>query len=122
MLLATVSTDLFCCLIQCDVNKLNDGDYINISYFHALGFTYKYDYVKILSNIDKTKLIIGYSSTTFNIINFEIDEQKIVGLKYKGKRYYAIEEGELTASNGDVRKDKTFIGYNGVPETGTMEV
>lgn len=52
------------------------------------------------------------------------DETKIVGIKYQGNMYYSniYEPHTLTASQSDVRTGKTFIGYDGIPETGTMEV
>ena len=55
-------------------------------------------------------------------VYFEIDAQNIVGVKYKGKYFYNVQPSSLTAGQGDVRKGKTFIGWMGYPESGTMEV
>lgn len=52
------------------------------------------------------------------------DKEVLVGLKYKGAMYYSnvYEPGVLTAGQPDVKTGKTFIGWMGIPETGTMEV
>ena len=52
------------------------------------------------------------------------DNKKVIGLKYNGDVYYKqiYPSGTLTAGQSDVKAGKTFIGYMGVPETGTMEV
>lgn len=55
-------------------------------------------------------------------IYFEIDVENIVGVKYKGKYFYNIPSNSLTAGQSDVREGKTFIGWMGYPESGTMEV
>lgn len=58
------------------------------------------------------------------LYNGESDEKKLIGLNYNGQMFYSnIYDPEvLTAKQEDVKKDKTFIGYAGIPETGTMEV
>lgn len=50
------------------------------------------------------------------------DYSKVIGLKYENEYFYKQEEGLLTAGQPDVRAGKTFIGWQGYPETGTMEV
>ena len=50
--------------------------------------------------------------------------QKLKGLMYKGLMFYTYvyEPHILTAKQNDVLQGKTFVGYDGIPETGTMEV
>lgn len=52
------------------------------------------------------------------------DETVLLGLRYNGNMYYSniYDPYTLTAGQGDVKAGKTFIGYMGIPETGTMEV
>lgn len=50
------------------------------------------------------------------------DYSKVVGLKYEGDFYYKQNPQTLTAGQSDVRAGKTFIGWMGYPEVGTMEV
>lgn len=52
------------------------------------------------------------------------DETVLIGLRYDGDMYYKqiYPAGTLTAGQPDVKTGKTFIGYMGIPETGTMEV
>lgn len=50
------------------------------------------------------------------------DKNRIIGVKYKNKTFYNVFNHSLTAGQGDVREGKTFIGWIGYPETGTMEV
>lgn len=62
----------------------------------------------VFSNGDKLELAPDYSN--------------IIALKYDGEYYYKHEKGTLTATPQDVLNGKTFIGYEGLQETGTMEV
>ena len=48
--------------------------------------------------------------------------EELIALKYNGEYYYPIKGGVMTAGQGDVRAGKTFIGWMGYEETGTMEV
>ena len=47
--------------------------------------------------------------------------QKLVALRYNGEYYYRSASGMLTAGQPDVKEGKTFIGWMGYPETGTMK-
>ena len=49
------------------------------------------------------------------------DTENIIGVKYKGKTFYSLQGGQLTAGGPDVRKGKTYIGWMGYPETGIAE-
>lgn len=72
-------------------------------------------------NVDGSKILIA-NSTNMNKLISSIDNSEIIAIKYKDKYYYKQEGGQLSAGQGDVRAGKTFIGYQGYPEIGTMEV
>lgn len=57
-----------------------------------------------------------------NKLELAPDYSNIIALKYDGEYYYKHEKGTLTATPQDVLNGKTFIGYEGLQETGTMEV
>lgn len=50
------------------------------------------------------------------------NENELMGIMYKGNYFSRTKNHVLTAGQGDVREGKTFIGWQGYPETGTMEV
>ena len=52
----------------------------------------------------------------------EADISNVIGLKYKGNYFYRQDPHILTAGQPDVRAGKTFIGWMGTQEVGTMEV
>lgn len=56
------------------------------------------------------------------LIETDLDFTKVVALVYEGEYYYKQKAGILTAGQSDVRAGKTFIGWQGYAETGTMEV
>lgn len=83
--------------------------------------------LSLVSNQSKiiadTLLLTKY--TTYNeirYINAVRNYQDLIALKYNGEYYYPQRGGVLTAGQGDVRAGKTFIGWMGYEETGTMEV
>lgn len=66
-------------------------------------------------------------TTRNNVINFYSprESKELIGLRYNGQMFYSdIYKSSklLTATQEDVRAGKKFIGVDGVPETGTMEV
>lgn len=71
------------------------------------------DYKTIIKKTDG-KVSLFYPTTS----------QKLKGIKYKGNMFYSYiyEPHMFTAKQSDVALGKTFIGYEGIPETGTMEV
>ena len=71
---------------------------------------------------DGTRVIICQNSTKMTILSKPKDNENLIGIYYKNKFFSSVEANKLSAQTSDVRKDKTFIGYNGIPETGTMEV
>ena len=62
----------------------------------------------------------GYTELLALCTNSE-DTENIIGVKYKGKTFYSLQGGQLTAGGPDVRKGKTYIGWMGYPETGIAE-
>lgn len=55
-------------------------------------------------------------------LSLEEDLTNCIGLKYKGNYFYRQDPHILTAGQPDVRAGKTFIGWMGTQEVGTMEV
>ena len=55
-------------------------------------------------------------------LNMTEDMQNVIGVRYKDKVFYRLDYNSLTATQADVVAGKTFIGNNGMLETGTLEV
>lgn len=73
--------------------------------------------------IADTLLLTKYASyNEIRYINAIKNYQDLIALKYNGEYYYPIRGGVMTAGQGDVRKGKSFIGWMGYEEVGTMEV
>lgn len=98
--------------------KIFSVDFINQIY-ELIGSSNNYDNLKILSNLKNIEL-----PGTKQLIETVLDKEELIGLKYQGQMFYnnVFNAGRFTAGQGDVRKGKTFIGWQGIPETGTMEV
>lgn len=75
---------------------------------------------RMLSNL---KSLIYYKGV-FYIAETIPDGKYLIGIKYNGNMYYnsIYNPGRFTAKQEDVLFGKSFIGQNGIPETGTMEV
>ena len=140
MLLSPDNTKLICIK-----NWYNDDAYIyvfNISEVllnNATEIDYEYKYLlkqkddyrnnefEILQNEGNVCMFLytkylEYNNTELWRLSTEFDKTNITGIKYKGKFYYNIPANTLTAGQPDVKTGKTFIGWMGYPETGTMEV
>ena len=50
------------------------------------------------------------------------DTENIIAIKYKNQYFSKVQPQTLSAGGPDVRAGKTFIGWMGYPETGTLEV
>ena len=74
----------------------------------------------LVHNEDYSKIFLNYNSSMYGF--FADTDEKLVGVKYKNKYFYATDVDHLTATTNDVRVGKTFIGANKVPQLGTMEV
>lgn len=66
--------------------------------------------------------ILCYGKEYLTRISNSVDVENIIGVIYKGKKFYSIKQGDLSAGGSDVKAGKTFIGYMGEIETGTLEV
>lgn len=71
---------------------------------------------------DRDETYYDMKEIKLNTILLEADVKKVIGLKYKGNYFYRQDPHILTAGQPDVRKGKTFIGWMGTQEVGTMEV
>ena len=67
---------------------------------------------------------ISYSTSSYGIVGMTkaMDTENIIALKYKNKYFSKVQPQTLSAGGPDVRAGKTFIGWQGYPETGVMEV
>lgn len=93
-------------------------------YTHSISAGGNLAQLKLMSNIKGAFItsVSDYNNRTlvYQTVN---DYQTVVALKYQGDYYYKqASQGELTASQTDVKSGKTFIGASGIVETGTMEV
>ena len=101
----------------------NDGatiDYLQKNFF---GEELSTDSLEIQGNINDTKIIITVGNTyekMFMIKNV-IDTENLLGIKYKNQFFGRITAHVLTAGGPDVRAGKTYIGWQGYPETGIAE-
>lgn len=76
--------------------------------------------LNIIANLKSFEIGDNYQE----IIKTVSDEKILVGLKYQGQTFYnnVFNKSRFSAKQEDVRAGKTFIGFDGIPETGTMEV
>jgi len=73
---------------------------------------------KMFTNLNNSIIIIDFNGLYASTSSAE-DDQNIVGIIYKGVYYHKFKEHVLTAGQPDVDSGKTFIGWQGYPETGT---
>lgn len=78
---------------------------------------------KVQPLADKRSFICSTSGGRYLYSTFQ-DSNKLVAIQYNGENFYKNTNlsGILSAKSTDVATGKTFIGYNGQIETGTMEV
>ena len=81
----------------------------------------EYTFVEFLPDREYLRALKNYKNIYIMILK---EQKEVVGLLYKGETYYkqVYPAGTLTAGQPDVVLGKTYIGYLGIPETGTMEV
>lgn len=65
--------------------------------------------------------LCGSSSKITRLIR-GVDTNTVVAIKYANSYWYPTLAESLSAGQGDVRAGKSFIGWMGYPEMGTMEV
>lgn len=116
-------------LAMFDVNEIlnaESGETIGTVIFpfnspvYSMGTDFK---LAVNSNGSRIKMYNGVSGAQqFMVGNYYIGATDvIIGVKYKGMYFNRIQDQVFTACQPDVKKGKTFIGWQGVPETGTME-
>ena len=98
------------------IDEIADGETINADNEFDIRTTTSSSLVT-KEDFDLSKII--YNSNLK--IAFQTDIDNIIGVKYKNKIFYAI-NNELTATSSDVKIGKTFVGQNGTVEKGIMEV
>ena len=98
------------------IDEIADGETINADNEFDIQTTTSSSLVT-KEDFDLSKII--YNSNLK--IAFQTDIDNIIGVKYKNKIFYAI-NNELTATSSDVKIGKTFVGQNGTVEKGIMEV
>lgn len=86
---------------------------------------------KIVSNNNGTniKIFYNYSMQMYSsslekklyILTSESNVETLIGIKYKNQFFRSIKSGLYSATPSDVIKGKTFIGYDGSVQTGTLE-
>ena len=104
--------------------KNSAGIYIISTDFENIVFSTLYQYqsssgFNIISNLKSFEI-----ENTQEIVKTVSDEKELIGLKYQGQTFYnnVFNKSRFTAKQEDVKAGKTFIGFDGIPETGTMEV
>ncbi len=82
--------------------------------------TYEDSTIVPLSNY---KSFITKSGSQNYLIETIPDGKTIIGVRYQGETFYRYitHPGRFSAQQSDVRVGKTFIGYSGIPQTGTAE-
>ena len=80
-------------------------------------------------NINKTRIFVPIMFGDLSDIQKELigakstlDTENIIAIKYKNQYFSKVQPQLLSAGGPDVRAGKTFIGWMGYPETGTLEV
>lgn len=118
----------FCMLKLDDLLALENGAIINPETITTLpgpsvpGSMASYMYVRPINKIYFTTFIDHSFELLYEAKLFTEDEGEVFCIKYKDKYFYSIKPQVLSAGGPDVRKGKTFIGWAGTPETGTLEV
>ena len=82
---------------------------------------------RVFASRDTTKIYRTFPKGNielYGIVNLRnlIDNKNLIALKYKNQYFSKIQSQTLSAGESDVREGKTFIGLQGYPETGTLEV
>lgn len=107
---------------QDDAFLISHGQIFNVDFVNQT--------VQLLDNntysISKTAynnkiILLKKANNNYTFVTIEEDEVSVIGLIFNGITYYkkSYEPGILTAKESDVANGKTFIGYLGVPQTGT---
>ena len=112
------------------IAKYRKQNYGNVGIVYKVNFESSNVFEPILETEEEfyTNELVTYAGTNCIIMGRDArfiiapDYTNVIGLKYNNEYYYKQEKGILSATPSDVTTGKTFIGYNGEIETGTMEV
>ena len=113
-----IRSDYKAYIYNIDVTTIEDGSTVTADLVLDVGSPV----VKaFLSSLEKVYLRDLNNSKSI-AISFQKDTKNILALKYKDEYFYSMKGNVLSAGGPDVRAGKTFIGWLGTPETGTLEV
>lgn len=101
-----------------DVVNIADGETVTAD---SKIFVGGYGMQAFLDNLENM-LVQNSETKDLYRVNTQLDNDNLIGLKYKEQYFYNMKPNTLSAGGPDVRKGKTFIGWLGTPETGTLEV
>lgn len=73
------------------------------------------------SNKNTTRIILIINKSLIGLISAK-DIENVIAVIYKNQYFSKVQPQTLSAGGPDVRAGKTFIGWMGYPETGTLEV
>lgn len=110
-----INTSGFLSILKIDLDTLE----VSEGYEGTTAFNYLFP----LSDL-KTFMAValdGSSAGTVHLVETIPSGKELIGVKYNGEIFYKqiYRFGKLSATATDVATGKTFIGYQGVPETGT---
>ena len=113
-----------------DILNANSGDVINPVQYSSLTFNGREfqttsNLFNIVTNLDGT-IIFVYANSSGASYNAQMwtlsveNSQQLLGVRYKNQFFRSMESGMLSATVADVTNGKTFIGYDGTVQTGTL--
>ncbi|MBR0428238.1 MAG: hypothetical protein IJK18_08595 [Clostridia bacterium] len=114
-----------------DIYNLND-DTIVINNYEQLqsnnyGKSFPWTIVNFITSSNGRVQLYINNGLSFSIILAELwsiisnEDKRIIGIIYKNSFFRKSESGVLSAATNDVASGKTFIGYDGTVQTGTLE-
>lgn len=118
-----------------DIQNAADGSnivipstqYFSLNFALKTGDTDTLTPFELSSNIDGSKILIycntknSWYDSQLWILDFG-NTQNLIGVNYKGQFFRSLQSGLMSATSSDVLSGKTFIGYNGSVQTGTLSI
>jgi hypothetical protein len=127
-----------------DILNANDGDVINPTQYSNLVFnehnyTTSNNIFEIVTNSDGTIIFVYNNSSIAHLASVSAgfgyalyynaqlwtlsveNSQQLLGIRYKNQFFRNTNSQLLSATASDVASGKTFIGYDGTVQTGTLE-
>lgn len=113
-----------------DILNANNGDVINPVQYSNLTFNGREvettsNLFNIVTNSDGTIIYI-YANSSGSNYNAQMwtlsgeNSQELLGVRYKNQFFRSVKSQVLSATTSDVANGKTFIGYDGTVQTGTL--